>query len=412
MPTKGSKREAERIWVQTVPESRLSQRKDIGMSGGTIRRRVVVSGVAAVALAFMGLTSASGATAAASRTAIADTLPSWATPSAGVAAPAVTNGTLSARIYLAGQNPAGLTAYATAVSTPGSALYRHYLTPAEVQTLYGPTTSQIAAIESWVRSAGLTVTSVNGQTAGYVAVSGSLAQAGKAFAVSFGMFKGPDGHFYRAPEEAASAPSSIARSILTISGLNSAPDMAKPEQQLPPPGPNYWIGQPCSQYYGQKIATTEPEAYGKSAPWTNCGYTQAQIRSAYGVTASGMTGKGQTVAIVDAYASPTMPADADQFATVTGDKPFASGQFQQYLPTTFTLAGADECDAPGWYGEETLDIEAVHGQAPGARVRFVAAASCTDPDLAQALALIVNEHLASIVSSSWGEPADDSQITP
>jgi subtilase family serine protease len=42
----------------------------------------------------------------------------------------------------------------------------------------------------------------------------------------------------------------------------------------------------------------------------------------------------------------------------------------------------------------------------------VAAASCEDSDLANALALIVNKHLASIVSNSWGEPADDAILNP
>ena len=97
---------------------------------------------------------------------------------------------------------------------------------------------------------------------------------------------------------------------------------------LPPPGPNYWVARPCSTYYGQKTATNKPKAYGKHQPWTNCGYTPSQVRGAYGVTRSGMTGKGQTVAIVDAYASPTIRADANQFATVVGDKPFAAGPVQ------------------------------------------------------------------------------------
>ena len=44
--------------------------------------------------------------------------------------------------------------------------------------------------------------------------------------------------------------------------------------------------------------------------------------------------------------------------------------------------------------------------APDANVVYVGAASCADPDLADALALIVDNHLASIVSDSWGEPAD------
>ena len=120
-----------------------------------------------------------------------------------------------------------------------------------------------------------------------------------------------------------------------------------------------------------------------------------------------MTGSGQTVAIVDAYASPTMPGDASKYAAATGDKPFAPGQYQQYLPSTYRFSGPNECDAAGqWYGEQTLDIEAAHGMAPAARIRYVAAASCTDSDLADALARIVNASLASIVSNSWGGPED------
>jgi subtilase family serine protease len=352
------------------------------------------------------------ASAAATRTAIAGTHPSWAQAQPSTPAPAVVSGTVNATIYLAGRDAAGLTAYATAVSTPGNRLYGHFLTPAQVQASYGPTTAQIKAVESWVRSAGLTVTGVDGQVGGYVSVTGTVAAAKAAFAVTFGTFKAPDGHKYRAPAQSASAPTSVASAVLTVSGLDTAPHLAKPLDTLPPPGANYWVAGPCSTYYGQKIATTEPKAYGVSQPWNNCGYTQSQIRSAYGVSASGMTGKGQTVAIVDAYASPTMPKDANEFATATGDRAFRPGQYQQSLPSTFTETGPDACDAQGWYGEETLDIEAVHGQAPGANVRFVAAASCEDSDLVNALALIVNKHLASIVSNSWGEPADDSTLTP
>jgi subtilase family serine protease len=52
----------------------------------------------------------------------------------------------------------------------------------------------------------------------------------------------------------------------------------------------------------------------------------------------------------------------------------------------------------------------VHGQAPGANVVYVGAASCLDSDLADSLAFIVNHHLASIVTNSWGEPAQDASI--
>ena len=164
----------------------------------------------------------------------------------------MTKGTVNADIYLAGRDLAGLDAYAAAVSTPGNPLYRNYLSPSQVRARYGATSAQVAGIEAWVRSDGLRVTGVDSQMAGYVSVTGSVADASRAFGVSFGIFKGPDGKMYRSPEQEASAPAAVASSVLTIGGLDTAPHLMKPA--LPPPSRNYWIAKPCSQYYGQKIA--------------------------------------------------------------------------------------------------------------------------------------------------------------
>ena len=368
--------------------------------------RAALISTAAATLAVGVLTSAAAAQSSTARFAIPGTHPAWATASARMSSRAVTPGTVTARVYLAGQNPAGLAAFAAAVSTPGNALYGRYLTPGQVMARYGPTQTQVSAITSWLAGAGLTVTKVADEMGGYVAVQGSVQAAARAFGVTFGMFRGPDRRADRAPEQTATAPASVADAVLTVSGLDTASHMAKPADTLPPPGPNYWVAPPCSQYYGQKIATSEPSAYGKKQPWTVCGYTPSQVRGAYHVTQSGMTGKGQTVAIVDAYASPTMLSDANQYAAVTGDKPFRSGQYTQYLPAGFSLTGPDDCDAQGWYGEQTLDVEQVHGEAPDANVVYVGAASCEDTALIASLTLIVNDRLASIVSDSWGEPFD------
>jgi subtilase family serine protease len=89
---------------------------------------------------------------------------------------------------------------------------------------------------------------------------------------------------------------------------------------------------------------------------------------------------------------------------------FKRGQFSQIVPGPNDFGNEDVCDPQGWYGEETLDVESVHGQAPDANVRYVAAGSCTDSDLANALAAIVDTDLASIVSNSYGEPASYSTI--
>ncbi|MGO9500195.1 MAG: protease pro-enzyme activation domain-containing protein [Streptosporangiaceae bacterium] len=382
------------------------------------RLRAASAALAAGALTLGGLALAAPAQASTPRIAIAGTHPAWAADSQRVGRQAVTAGFVTARVYLAG-NTAGLARFDTAVSTPGDALYRHFLTPAQLQARFGTTPAQLAAVKSWLRQSGLAVTSVSDHLAGgYVAVRGSVAAASRAFGVTFARYHAAGQGTVRAPMEPATAPSSVARSVLTVTGLSTARQVAKPmnvstastsaatASKLPPPPPNYWIARPCAAYYGQKIATSKPKAYGAHQPWAVCGYTPRQVRGAYGVTSSGMTGKGQTVAIVDAYASPTMLKDADTYARVVGDKPFASGQYKQYLPAAFTQAAASKCDAQGWYGEQTLDVESVHGMAPDANVRFVAAANCQDSALSDALAYIVNNHVASIVSNSWGDTED------
>jgi subtilase family serine protease len=397
----------------------------------------------ALALGALGLSTlavaagASGAQAAAAgRITVAGSHPYWAVAASRTSSRDVATGTMSGRVYLAPRNQAGLAALATAESTPGNASYRHFLTPAQVQARFGATASQVAAIRSWLTRSGLSVTGVSEHVAdGYVGVRGPLTAAGRAFGVRFADYRLRGQGVVRGPQQAATVPASVAASVLDVSGLSTARQQMYPlatsatssapatgtasetstasatgtvaaKTKLPPPGPNFWIAKPCGAYYNQKIALKKPTAYGKHQPWAVCGYTPRQVRSVYGVTSSGMTGTGQTVAIVDAYASPTMPSDANTYAKVVGDKPFAAGQYQQYLPASFTEAGANQCDAQDWYGEQTLDIESVHGMAPDARVRFVAAANCHDPALADALARIVNNHLASIVSCSFGDTED------
>jgi subtilase family serine protease len=378
------------------------------------RHRAASVALAVGALGLSSLTmaaAASGASAAPTgRVTIAGTHPSWAVASHRSSSRALSTGTVRARVYLAPRDQAGMAALATAESTPGTASYRHFLTPDQVQARFGATAGQVASVRSWLQHSGLTVTSVSDHVAdGYVAVRGPLAAASRAFGVTFASYRLSGQGVVRAPQQAASVPASVAASVLDINGLSTARQSARPmttAAQLPPPGPNFWVSQPCGAYYNQKTALKKPKAYGKHQHWAVCGYTPRQVRSVYGVTSSGMTGAGQTVAVVDAYASPTMLADANQYAKVVGDKPFAKGQYQQFLPSNFTDAGANECDAQGWYGEQTLDVESVHGMAPGAGVRYVAAASCNDPDLADALAHIVNNKLASIISNSWGDVED------
>ncbi|MFF8590260.1 protease pro-enzyme activation domain-containing protein [Streptomyces sp. NPDC015220] len=328
------------------------------------------------------------------RGALAGTKPVWATAKADKGA--TSNGArVDARVYLAGRDAAGLAAYAKAVADPSSPSYGKYLSAQQAQARFGATKAQVAAVKSWLKSAGLKVTSV---TPHYIAVSGDVAAAEKAFGTQLHDFaKGS--RTYRAPAQSASVPAGLAGSVLTVTGLDNAPHKANHKDQLPPPDAVFKNAGPFSSYYGSNTASTLPSAYGTKIPYAVKGYTGKQLRAAYG--AGEYTGKGVRVAITDAYASPTIALDAASYAKKNGDKGWKTGQLRQVLPADYTKT--EECGAAGWYGEETLDVEAVHAVAPDADVTYVGAASCYDDDLLDSLSKIVDNHLADIVSNSWGD---------
>jgi subtilase family serine protease len=301
---------------------------------------------------------------------------------------------MTVRVYLAGRDAAGLAAYATAVATPGSGSYRDYLTSAAERQRFGPTAAQVSAVRSWLTGSGLRVTGVTRQ---YVAASGPVGAADAAFAVRLANYRTPGGAVAMAPAQNASVPAAVGGAVLTVTGLDTEPAVMKPT--LPPPPAAYYTAGPCSRYYGQRRATSKPAAYGTHVPWAICGYTPAQLRGAYGLGDSIATGRGVTVAIVDAYASPTLPGDANKYSEAVGEPAFGQKQYQQLLPSTYD--DISECGASGWYQEQTLDVEAVHAMAPGANVLYVGASDCTFGPLLDGLARIVNNRLADVVSDSW-----------
>ncbi|MFS4092913.1 protease pro-enzyme activation domain-containing protein [Streptomyces sp. AF1A] len=328
------------------------------------------------------------------RNVLKGTKPLWATAKADKGA-ASNSAQVKARVYLAGKDAAGLAAYAKAVSDPSSPLYGKYLSAKKAQARFGATKAQVTAVKSWLTSAGLKVTEV---TSHYVAVSGDVAAAEKAFGTQLHNFaKGSK--TYRAPAQSASVPQGLKGAILTVTGLDNAPHKANHDDQLPPPDAVFKNAGPFSSYYGSNVASTLPSAYGHKIPYAVKGYTGKQLRAAYG--AGSYTGKGVRIAITDAYASPTIAYDAGKYAVKHGDAAWKTSQLHQVLPKNYTKT--DECGAAGWYGEETLDVEAVHAVAPKADVTYVGAASCYDDDLLDSLSKIVDNHLADIVSNSWGD---------
>ncbi len=218
-------------------------------------------------------------------------------------------------------------------------------------------------------------------------------------------------------------PSDVSSYVLSVTGLDEAPATVSPKvavdllpsqydamrKQAPSDYPvGFRNAKPCGSYYGQLTANVEgdyttklPNYWGRALFYTVCGYRPSQLRSAYGAPAA-LTGKGVTVAIIDAYQSPTLLKDANRYAKDTGDKPFARGQLLTLKPRVpFNDQAA--CGAADWSSEQSLDVEAVHGFAPGARILYVAGASCNGIDLLDSEVSVVDDNRASIVSLSYGD---------
>jgi subtilase family serine protease len=154
--------------------------------------------------------------------------------------------------------------------------------------------------------------------------------------------------------------------------------------------------------------STPSQANCKAIGGYDC-YTPQRVEAAYNLAPlykHGITGKGQTIVIVDSFGSPTIGHDLQVF-----DK-----EFKLPAPPSFkiiTPAGkipkwnADDSDMTGWGGETTLDVEYAHTIAPGASILLVETpVSETEgvqgfPQIVEAEDYVIAHHLGSVISQSF-----------
>lgn len=135
-------------------------------------------------------------------------------------------------------------------------------------------------------------------------------------------------------------------------------------------------------------------------------YDPSQIKKAYGIDQLNKTGAGETIAIIDAYGSPTIQSDLNTF-----DQHFG-------LPsTTLQIAypqGKPKTDG-GWALETSLDVEWAHALAPEANILVIETKSASISNLLSGIDY-ATKHGATVVSNSWGgsefssETSDDSHF--
>jgi subtilase family serine protease len=337
---------------------------------------------------------------------------------------------------------AGAEAFAKEATDPTSRNYRRYLTPQQWESRFSPSVRADREVEASLRSAGIKIAKVAPDRM-TIEAEGTAEQVEAYFETTLAKYEVGE-ETVRLASSSLSAPTKVAPLISGVRGVNEI--HAKPANLTgagrggrgpwgrpghgghghgpPPPAEEEEIEQPlgfrnatpCSAYYGQELASTLPDfgdGFPNPLPYAPCGYKPAQLQGAYNLTgpiAQGVNGSGVTVAIVDAYVSPTLYSDAVEYAQKNqgstsggyhgshGSQQWQPGQFKEMIQRPFTKT--EECEAPGWSGEQTLDVEAVHAMAPGAKVLYVGGKNCT-VSLYNAVEEVVDGHLANIVTDSW-----------
>jgi subtilase family serine protease len=132
-------------------------------------------------------------------------------------------------------------------------------------------------------------------------------------------------------------------------------------------------------------------------------YGPQQIRTAYGIQQvldEGITGKGRTIVIIDAFQSPTIRNDLHVFDTLFG---LPDPTLNIIAPDGLTPFDPTSADQIGWSGEITLDVEWSHAVAPGATIDLVLSKSDMDADILSATKYAIDHNLGDVISQSFGE---------
>ena len=278
------------------------------------------------------------------------------------------------------EQEAALADFLQGAQTPGAQAFHQWLKPREFGRLYGPADSDLAAVTAWLESHGLAIEQVH---AGRLAIefSGTAGQLREAFQTRI--------HRYLVHGEArlanAADPAIPAALAPVIAGLAPATDF-HPRPQLKVLG---------AAQFNAKTHQTTPQWTYPSGTSTSYALAPGDFAVQYDINPvykSGITGAGQSIAIVSASNVDLSLVQAYQ--TLFG------------LPANMPQVVVDGID-PGQNDAATeayLDLELATSVAPGARVfLYTSAGTALTDGLALAAYRAVEDDMAGVISVSYGE---------
>src|SRR5438874_1229885 len=239
---------------------------------------------------------------------------------------------INVTVSLALRNRAALNRFIAGVSDPASPSYGRYLQPAQFAALFGASPAQVQPVAGYLRSQGLTVTSVSANHT-LVQASGSARAVQAAFGVTLWNWRDSAEHrdFFGNDRQPV-LPASIAAVVVGVAGLND-------------------------HYQARRIGRVRPKA---ATTGPVGGFTPGELKSAYDVAplaALGYRGQGQPLGLLelDGFNQSNINVYDSQYGLAT------------VAPTVVLVDTATGTPGAGQV-EVELDIEVMHAIAPSAPI--------------------------------------------
>jgi len=190
----------------------------------------------------------------------------------------------------------------------------------------------------------------------------------------------------------------MALTCATVGGAGAAPSTIPPTAVLLHP----------DEVYAGTVSAGPPTTAQCEADFKVACYQPAQIEQAYDLPtlfSNGITGKGETIVIVDSYGSPTIGHDLAVFDRTFGlPAPPSLTVIQPAGPVPPYVA---DNTREGWAGETNLDVEWTHAMAPGANILLVETPTSENegatgfPQIIQAEQYVIDHKLGDVIGQSF-----------
>jgi hypothetical protein len=304
--------------------------------------------------------------------------------------PVAPSRSVSLGVALEPSHAAQLSAYASAVSTSGDPLFRHYLSVSTFDSDFAPSAATIRRVEASFRALGFHVGALPADHL-FLPLSAAAGVIDRALHTNLVKYRLPSGTTGWSTSAVPMLPRSIASGVSAVVGLDnltsadtslSADDRASSttkSQGLP------------------KAVTASPGACAaaSNAARRSDGWTEADIAQAYGLTSlydKGDLAAGQSIGIFEL--EPFLMSDVATFDRCIFGRSHTSQIALQRLDG-FDLSGPGE-------GEAALDVEEISALAPDAHILVYEAPNTTFGALDE-YAAMVSEDQVNVISTSWGE---------